>query len=97
MDITAIEVEEKMKQNETLHIIDVREVDEVRDGKIVGAINIPLGLLEARMHELDKAKEYIVVCQVGGRSAQAKSFLEEWGYNVKNLCDGMRAWQGQTE
>ncbi len=30
------------KLNEGVHIIDVREVDEVKEGKIPGAIHIPL-------------------------------------------------------
>jgi len=60
MKTTALEVAEMIAKKESLNIIDVRGVDEVRNGKIPGAINIPLGLLEARMNELDKKKEYII-------------------------------------
>ncbi len=55
--ITAQEVEQLVKKQEQIHILDVREVEEVKTGKIPDALNIPLPLLEFRMHELDKAKK----------------------------------------
>jgi len=93
----ANEVNDLLKKGKFLNIIDVREVDEVREGKIPGAINIPLGLLEARMHELDKSKEYIIVCRSGGRSGRACQFLDYYGYNVTNMAGGMLAWDGEVE
>ena len=69
--MTAKEIETLLNEGKKLNIIDVREVDEVAAGKIPGAINTPLGLVEFRMHELDKSKEYIMVCRSGGRSGRA--------------------------
>ena len=91
------EVEARLSSGQPLHIIDVREVEEVQNGKIPTAVNIPLGLLEFRMNELDKSKEYIVVCHAGGRSARAVQFLESQGYNVTNMNGGMLEWEGKTE
>ncbi len=91
------EVEERLMAGQSLNIIDVREVDEVQSGKIPTAINIPLGLLEFRTNELDKSKEYIVVCHAGGRSARAVQFLESQGYDVTNMNGGMLEWEGETE
>ncbi|KML08235.1 rhodanese-like domain-containing protein [Rossellomorea marisflavi] len=85
------------KLNEDVHIIDVREVDEVKEGKIPGAIHIPLGLLEFRMHELDRSKEYYMVCRSGGRSGRACQLLDSHGYSVVNMTGGMMAWEGKTE
>lgn len=95
--ITPTEVENKLKAGEPLNIIDVREVDEVKEGKIPTAVNIPLGLVEFRMNELDKSKEYIMVCRSGGRSGRATQFLESQGYNVINMTGGMMSWTGETE
>ncbi|NPC93749.1 rhodanese-like domain-containing protein [Bacillus sp. WMMC1349] len=95
--ITAKEVENLLNERKKLNIIDVREVEEVEAGKIPGAIHIPLGLIECRMHELDKAKEYIMVCLSGGRSGRACQFLESHGFNVMNMTGGMLAWEGETE
>ncbi|MBU7594977.1 rhodanese-like domain-containing protein [Metabacillus halosaccharovorans] len=93
---TAKEVENMLTQGQNLNIIDVREVEEVEAGKIPGAIHIPLGLLEFRMNELDKSKEYILVCRSGGRSGRACQFLDSYGFNVINMTGGMLDWEGET-
>ncbi|MGM7682235.1 rhodanese-like domain-containing protein [Cytobacillus sp. Hm23] len=93
--ITSIEVEETLRNDETLNIIDVREVDEVRTGIIPNAIHIPLGLLEFRLHELDKSKEYIIVCRSGNRSGLATRFLEGQGFRAINMIGGMLSWKGE--
>ncbi|AMV11205.1 MULTISPECIES: rhodanese-like domain-containing protein [Geobacillus] len=95
--ITPKEVEERLRAGESLHIIDVREPEEVAAGKIPGAVNIPLGLIEFRMHELDKNEEYILVCRSGGRSGRAAEFLDSRGYRVVNMTGGMLAWEGPIE
>jgi rhodanese-related sulfurtransferase len=95
--ITAKEVVKLLDEGKELNIIDVREVDEVASGKIPGAVNIRLGLLEFRMHELDKSKEYIMVCRSGARSGQASKFLEYQGFNVINMTGGMMSWEGNVE
>ena len=51
------EVQARLEAGEQLNIIDVREADEVAEGKIPRAIHIPLGLVEFKMNELDKNKE----------------------------------------
>ncbi|MGD6854848.1 rhodanese-like domain-containing protein [Bacillus infantis] len=93
---SAKEVESKLEKG-MLNIVDVREVDEVKEGRIPDSVNIPLGLLEFRMHELDKNKEYVLVCRSGGRSGRACQLLESHGFKVVNMEGGMLAWEGQTE
>ncbi|MCM3122041.1 rhodanese-like domain-containing protein [Mesobacillus sp. AQ2] len=94
--MTPTEVQNKLGTNE-FEVVDVREVSEVAQGKIPGAIHIPLGLLEFRMNELDKNKTYVMVCRSGGRSSRASQFLDYYGYNVINMQGGMMAWEGPTE
>lgn len=95
--ISTKQVEELLKDGKDLNLIDVREVDEVAAGKIPGVVNIPLGLLEFRMNELDKSKDYIMVCRSGARSGRATQFLESYGFKVKNMSGGMLAWEGSVE
>ncbi|MFE4142565.1 rhodanese-like domain-containing protein [Peribacillus sp. YIM B13472] len=96
-EILPNEVSALLKGNSPVHIIDVREVEEVKAGKIPNALNIPLGLVEFRMQDLDKSKEYIMVCRSGGRSSRAAQILENHGYKVLNMVGGMKGWEGPTE
>ncbi|WP_053218699.1 rhodanese-like domain-containing protein [Virgibacillus senegalensis] len=95
--ISAEELKNLTEKNQIVNILDVREAKEVAEGKIPGSVNIPLGLLEFRLHELDKSTEYIVVCRSGGRSGQAVQFLESQGFHAINMTGGMLAWKGETE
>lgn len=96
-EITVKEVERLINEGKQVNIIDVREVDEVEAGKIPEAINIPLGLVEFRISELNKTKEYIMVCRSGGRSGRATAYLEAQGFKVINMAGGMLAWEGEIE
>lgn len=95
--MTTEEVKQYMETHQDASIIDVRETDEVEAGKIPGAVNIPLGLLEFRLQDIDKSKEHIMVCRSGGRSGKASDLLESRGYNVINMEGGMLDWDGPTE
>ncbi|MFC9599603.1 rhodanese-like domain-containing protein [Peribacillus butanolivorans] len=96
-EISPNEVNALLKGNSTINIIDVREVDEVKAGKIPNAMHIPLGLVEFRMQDLDKSKEYIMVCRSGGRSSRAAKLLEDHGYKVLNMTGGILEWNGPIE
>ena len=96
-EISTTEVQQRLEAGEKLNLIDVREVEEVQAGHIPGIVNIPLGLLEFRMHELDKKTPYIMVCRSSARSGKATAFLEEQGYDVTNMVGGMLAWEGEIK
>lgn len=91
IQVSSESVKDLLQNNYDVSIVDVREVEEVEQGKIPSAIHIPLRLLEFRMHELDKSKDYIMVCRSGARSGQATALLEQRGYRVKNMSGGMLA------
>lgn len=95
--ISTNELKDLLASGKQLILIDVREPGEVAQGKIPSVVNIPLGFIEFRMHELDKSKEYIMVCRSGARSGHATRFLESQGYNVTNMAGGMLAWDGKIE
>lgn len=95
--ISPKDLERMLSDGTAVNIIDVREAEEVAEGKIPGAVNIPLGLIEFRKQDLDRSKEYIMVCRSGGRSGRAAEYLESQGYHVVNMTGGMLAWEGKTE
>ncbi|MFS0576168.1 rhodanese-like domain-containing protein [Sporosarcina sp. 179-K 3D1 HS] len=96
-EITAAEVQERLENGEQLHLIDVREADEVAAGKIPGAVHIPLGDIPLKMRELDESTPYILVCRSGGRSGRAQEIMADEGYDVTNMVGGMLDWKGETE
>ena len=96
-DITAEELKERLSKGETPVIIDVREDWEYQETNIAGAQNIPLGTLPQRLDDLEdlKEQEVIVHCKSGARSASAKAFLQQQGFNnVRNLLGGIMGYQG---
>ncbi|ELR68518.1 rhodanese domain protein [Fulvivirga imtechensis AK7] len=93
LEITAVELKQRLKNNENLVIIDVRE-DWEYDEVNLGVRNIPLGDLPQRLEELpDKQTEIIVHCQSGRRSGQAQKYLTQQGYSkVISLKGGIEAY-----
>ncbi|QCW49254.1 rhodanese-like domain-containing protein [Nocardioides dongxiaopingii] len=75
-----------------LAVLDVREQVEWDHGHIEGAVHVPLMDLPARLADVPPGQT-LVVCKVGGRSAQATGYLAQQGYDVVNLDGGMLDWQ----
>lgn len=73
-------------------LLDVREPDEWAAGHVDGARHIPMNDIPRRTDELDQDTEIVVVCKVGGRSAQVTAWLNQQGYRATNLDGGMLAW-----
>lgn len=78
-------VRELVELNNT--IIDVRENYEYDQGRIKGAINIPLSELRERIDEIPKDKPVYLYCRSGQRSYNATLALQNLGFNnVTNIA-----------
>jgi len=77
---------------EGVTVLDVREPVEWHHGHIEGAVHVPLTEVPGRLEELPRDRQLLVVCKVGGRSAQATAFLREKGFEALNLEGGMLEW-----
>ena len=76
--------------NDGAFLVDVRTPGEFAEGNVKGSVNIPLDQVQNQLAKF-KAKENIVVfCRSGNRSGQAKSILEQNGFN--NVTNG-GTWQ----
>ncbi len=99
--ISAVEVKEKISNNEKLFILDTRGADEYEVTRLgIGEILIPIGLLRNRLDELpkDKNTEIITFCQISLRGYEAAVMLKAMGYkNVKLMEGGISAWPFEKE
>ena len=78
-------------------LVDVREVQEFKQGHIAGAVNIPLSQIERRLNEIPKDKPVYLYCRSGMRSKQAAKLLSRHGYNeISQLNGGISVWDGPT-
>ena len=76
---------------EGLVVLDVREPVEWEHAHIEGAVHIPMSLVPLRFTELPEGQT-LVVCKVGGRSAQVTAWLQQNGVDAVNLGGGMLDW-----
>ena len=77
-------------------LVDVRTPKEYSDFHIPGAINVDYkndDFKEMAAKTLDKSKPVMVYCRSGVRSARAMKILENMGYKVYNLDNGIKAWR----
>lgn len=92
-EIEPKDLKARLASGEKPLIIDVREDEEVAQGKIDGVSHIRLGDLPDQYSEIEQADEIFVVCRGGRRSLRACEFLEEKGFqNLYNIAGGMTRW-----
>jgi MoaD family protein len=92
-EVTAQQLKAEIDRGDKVFLLDVREPNEYQICRIPGATLIPLGELAARTAELDRDREMVVHCKMGGRSAKAVALLQERGFTrVRNLKGGILDW-----
>jgi rhodanese-related sulfurtransferase len=92
--ISVNDLNEELKTNKELQILDVRRTSEYADGHIPGALNIPLAELSKRLQDIPQNKQIVLICASGYRSSIAKSLLEKNGtVNLINVLGGIKAWK----
>lgn len=77
------------------YLIDVRELDEYKQGAIPNAIYLSKGTIERDIERLipDDAADIVVYCSGGFRSCLVADNLQKMGYQqVASLTGGIRAW-----
>jgi len=92
--ITAHDLQQRLKDNEDVLLIDVREPWEHSEFNI-GGILIPMNNLFEELDKIDRQKPVILYCQKGIRSQIAIQRLQQ-KYNFNNLINlsgGMEAWK----
>ena len=88
-----------------VQIVDIRDIRELADGTVVGSFHAPRGMLEfwvdpeSPYHKkifANEAKEFILFCGAGWRSALAAKALQDIGMtNVAHIDGGWAEWVKQ--
>ena len=96
-EIAPDEVHRALQEGQRIHLVDIREREEVMDGYIPNAALIPRGFLELDVEEevsMDRDAPIVLYCQGGTRSALGARDLAFMGYtNVSSMIGGFKSWK----
>ncbi|MCL4415815.1 MAG: rhodanese-like domain-containing protein, partial [Actinobacteria bacterium] len=87
------DLRDKIRNKESIVILDVRSKGEYNAGHIEGAVHIPVDDLRNNMDLLDKNSNIVVHCRSSYRSYLAYRILKNNGFgNVWNLNGSYLSW-----
>lgn len=92
-EISPPELKARLDRGERLQVLDVREDWELELARLPDVVHVPMNQVPARLSELSRDTETIVMCHAGGRSLRVAHFLAHQGFtSVANLTGGIAAW-----
>jgi len=100
IEIDAAEVKAKLDRGERVHLVDVRESQELAICRIEGAEHIPMMqlFLGLKTPSAGPEDEVVVLCHHGMRSFEAASFLRAKGFaRARSLAGGIDAWAAEVD
>jgi adenylyltransferase/sulfurtransferase len=95
--ISPEQLKQELDSGKDVFVLDVREPYEYQIANMGGHL-IPLNDVPNRIGELDKEKDIVVHCKMGGRSQQAAEFLKNNGFTkIRNLAGGITGWADKVD
>ena len=91
--VTAPVLAEQLATSDGPQVIDVRTAGEWQQGRIDGALNVPLSQLRNEIGNLPHDRSLVTYCASGYRSAIASSVLSHEGRQVADLVGGLAGWE----
>ncbi|MDE0017630.1 MAG: rhodanese-like domain-containing protein [Candidatus Poribacteria bacterium] len=92
-EISPQELKQKLDENESVLLLDVREPLEYDVVHLENAMLIPLNTLPQHINGIPSDQEIVVYCHHGQRSLYAVAYLQQNGFNdAKNLIGGIDQW-----
>jgi len=96
--VTPAELAERRRRGDDLDLVDVREPREWEFARIAGARHVPLGSLADALPTFDGARDTVVYCRLGIRSATAVRQLRAAGFRkVWSLAGGILRWSEEVD
>src|SRR5689334_15186757 len=97
-EMSAPELKARRDRGEKLQVVDVREAWELQLASLPDVLHVPMNQVPARVAELSRDAETVVMCHAGARSLRVAHFLVGQGFtNVANLTGGIAAWSEQVD
>jgi molybdopterin/thiamine biosynthesis adenylyltransferase/rhodanese-related sulfurtransferase len=97
-EVSPRELADRLERGDDIDVIDVREPHEWEIARIPGARLVPLATLNEALSSLDSAREIVVHCKGGTRSAKAVRQLQAAGFKrVSNLSGGITRWSDDVD
>jgi adenylyltransferase/sulfurtransferase len=94
--LSAHALEERLK-DPAYALIDVREPHEFAMAHFEHAINIPVGSVAKRLHEMPPHRMPIFICRSGARSQTAAGAVLQAGKKAAHLEGGLLAWAREVD
>jgi adenylyltransferase/sulfurtransferase len=98
--ITVRDLDEWMKAEKPIHLVDVREPAEYEIVKIPGSVLVPKGeiLSGHALAALPQDRQIVLYCKTGVRSAEALAAVKSAGFSdAVHVHGGVAAWQRQID
>jgi len=96
--LTPRELEARLARHDDFDLVDVREPHEWDICRIPGARLAPLSSFAESLRTLDSARDVVLYCKSGARSARALKQLQAAGFRrVWNLTGGILGWSDQVD
>jgi adenylyltransferase/sulfurtransferase len=96
--ITAEELADRVRREEKMYLVDVREPAEWEIVRLPGAVLIPKGELPSRLSELPQNTPVVLYCKTGVRSAESLALLKGAGFgDAVHVQGGITAWATQVD
>jgi adenylyltransferase/sulfurtransferase len=96
-EISAAEYLQRREHGDALTLLDVREDWEMSVASVPGVVHIPMAQVQARLNELDRNKEIVVLCRSGRRSLEVAKLLQLNDFRAINLAGGILAWSRDVD
>ncbi len=96
-ELTPHELAARIASGPTVELIDVREPYEWEIARLPGARLVPLGDVPGALASLDSARDVVVYCRSGVRSAAAARQMAAAGFRVWNLAGGILRWSDDVD
>lgn len=98
-EMTVQELFEKIKKEEDIFILDVRNLNEYETCRIADSVLIPMSNIPTNIKHIPKDKTVIIYCHHGFRSASVIEYLSQnHGFvNLQNLTGGINAWANEID